>query len=540
MVRSSIAWHERVYKDPFVRWYVLVGVGIALALVLLSRFKVEIMYRLSVAGTRVTPVKLKKEWCTVTGLWTLVSSTDGTEDTIEHNACIVTTFRMGFGHLRLANAMASWVDDRPVYVYDMMQADGGILARLDGQYSKMSRLASRFGGVIEWFWGSLMTSGNDDMVEVQIRIARVMKPLLEMMPRSVVVVATHPLAGIVAQQCELTTINMVIDNHAQPFVLVPGVLNATQGPETHAKFLDWIATAPKRIISPKTKVALAGHWVPRQIVNKIEDDCARRMRRVRTKQKKRLLIAVGGAGGQAEFVGNFVREMQKLGLLDTWQVVLNAGDRKPTQTKCINAMDKIVGSMGYDRLKTMDQINGLATDMICGGEIPGHVVITPNSTRAAVFTTDTLSRAVDLLATKPSELAFYPVPKLLIRRIGNHEARSALRSSELGDGSHELRTPREAALHIRAMEDHPELLILMNSCIHQNAKAGTYEGCGAVARNFAKVTHPKLGLNKERSGSLGSFSRGSFTDCPSPREELLNSKLLGPFSEQANSATVNL
>ena len=36
-----------------------------------------------------------------------------------------------------------------------------------------------------------------------------MKPLLEMMPRSVVVVATHPLAGIVAQQCELTTINMV-------------------------------------------------------------------------------------------------------------------------------------------------------------------------------------------------------------------------------------------------------------------------------------------------------------------------------------------
>jgi hypothetical protein len=303
---------------------------------------------------------------------------------------------------------------------------------------------------------------------------------------------------------------MVIDNHAQPFVLVPGVLNATQGPMTHATFLEWIATAPSRIISRKTTVVLAGHWVPRQIVTKIEDDCARRMRRVRGRQKKRILVAVGGAGGQAEFVGAFVHEMKKLGLLEQWQVVLNAGDRRETQEKCLEAMRPL----GYERLTTIDQVNGLATTLISGGEIAGNMVITPSSTRAAVFTTDTLSRAVDLLCTKPSELAFYPVPKLLIRRIGNHEARSALRAAELGDGSHELRTPREAALHIRAMEDHPELLLLMNSCIVQNAKAGTYEGCGAVAKNF---NHPKLTTHKG-IGSLGSFTRGSFTDHPSPRE----------------------
>jgi hypothetical protein len=166
-------------------------------------------------------------------------------------------------------------------------------------------------------------------------------------------------------------------------------------------------------------------------------------------------------------------------------------------------------------MSSIEQVNALATQLISGGEIAGHIVITPTSTRAAVFTTDTLSRAVDLVCTKPSELAFYPVPKLLIRRIGNHEARSALRASELGDGSHELRTPRQAALHIRAMEDHTELLLLMNSCILQNAKAGTYEGCGAVAKNF---NHPKMAAIERRSGSLGSFTRGSFTDQPSPRE----------------------
>ena len=70
-----------------------------------------------------------------------------------------------------------------------------------------------------------------------------------------------------------------------------------------------------------------------------------------------------------------------------------------------------------------------------------------------------------LLAPQPSELAFYPIPKLMIRRVGDHEARytrdaremhrrravpeasmasrwqaySALRASELGDGTLELR-----------------------------------------------------------------------------------------------------
>lgn len=54
-------------------------------------------------------------------------------------------------------------------------------------------------------------------------------------------------------------------------------------------------------------------------------------------------------------------------------------------------------------------------------------------------TTDLLSRVTDILCCKPSELAFYPVPKLMIRRVGDHEAYSALRASELGDGTLELR-----------------------------------------------------------------------------------------------------
>jgi hypothetical protein len=34
---------------------------------------------------------------------------------------------------------------------------------------------------------------------------------------------------------------------------------------------------------------------------------------------------------------------------------------------------------------------------------------------------------------------FYPIPKLMIRRVGDHEQVSALRASEVGDGTLEAR-----------------------------------------------------------------------------------------------------
>ncbi len=45
----------------------------------------------------------------------------------------------------------------------------------------------------------------------------------------------------------------------------------------------------------------------------------------------------------------------------------------------------------------------------------------------------------NVLVTKPSELAFYPVPKLFIKRVGGHEQWGAIHSAEIGDGTLECR-----------------------------------------------------------------------------------------------------
>ena len=82
-----------------------------------------------------------------------------------------------------------------------------------------------------------------------------------------------------------------------------------------------------------------------------------------------------------------------------------------------------------------------------------------------------------MLCAKPSELAFYPIPKLNIRRVGDHEAYSALRASELGDGTLEARELDDAMAYVNLFVRGPELLTQFNQSIMVNGAAGLYNGC---------------------------------------------------------------
>lgn len=99
----------------------------------------------------------------------------------------------------------------------------------------------------------------------------------------------------------------------------------------------------------------------------------------------------------------------------------------------------------------------------------------------AVATTDILCNVADVLACKPSELAFYPIPKLMIRRVGDHEAYSALRASELGDGTLEVREVPLAVKYVNLFLS-TNLLEVMNKSIEDNNKIGLYDGCKNAMR----------------------------------------------------------
>ena len=105
----------------------------------------------------------------------------------------------------------------------------------------------------------------------------------------------------------------------------------------------------------------------------------------------------------------------------------------------------------------------------------------------AVATTDLLSARADMAAWKPGELAFYPVPKLLIRRVGAHEAASAVRAAELGDATSELRTVEEFEKTLTLIET-TDLLLQMNRAILANEDQ--YQGCKRISQTLVAGTKP--------------------------------------------------
>jgi hypothetical protein len=86
------------------------------------------------------------------------------------------------------------------------------------------------------------------------------------------------------------------------------------------------------------------------------------------------------------------------------------------------------------------------------------------------------------MVTKPSELAFYPVPKLLVQRIGGHEAWGAIRAAELGDGTIECDTQGRTLQMLDLLLSEPELLASMNRHIQKARKAGVYDGAYRAVR----------------------------------------------------------
>ena len=87
-----------------------------------------------------------------------------------------------------------------------------------------------------------------------------------------------------------------------------------------------------------------------------------------------------------------------------------------------------------------------------------------------------LMRASDVLLTKPGELSFYPVPKLMLHRVGGHEMWGAIRAAEVGDGSYECEKTEEVLAMLDEITNGDEILPALCRCILRAKAAGIYNG----------------------------------------------------------------
>jgi hypothetical protein len=115
-------------------------------------------------------------------------------------------------------------------------------------------------------------------------------------------------------------------------------------------------------------------------------------------------------------------------------------------------------------------------DEIRDGSVEGLHVFLYDNTFHGVYASNYLMRVVDVMITKPSELAFYPVPKIFNERVGAHEAWGAIRSAELGDGTIETRTVPRTLQAIDLLATETDLLELFCDSIVKNKSIGIYDG----------------------------------------------------------------
>ena len=92
-------------------------------------------------------------------------------------------------------------------------------------------------------------------------------------------------------------------------------------------------------------------------------------------------------------------------------------------------------------------------------------------------------RASDVLVTKPGELAFYPVPKLFLKRIGGHERWSAVHSAEVGDGTLECEDIPHTLQMVDLLLEDDVIMAEMCRSIAVNKVIGLYNG----AYNAVKI-----------------------------------------------------
>ena len=142
---------------------------------------------------------------------------------------------------------------------------------------------------------------------------------------------------------------------------------------------------------------------------------------------------------------------------------------------------RYAGTSGGRHFDDFDETKRFAEKAL-DGKVYGIHVFCHSDIFAAVYSTNLLMRCSDVLITKPSELSFYPVPKLMIKRVGGHERWGAIRAAEVGDGTYECDTLPQIYTMLDLLQNNDEALLNMIENIGRNNKAGLYDGAYKVVQ----------------------------------------------------------
>jgi hypothetical protein len=270
-------------------------------------------------------------------------------------------------------------------------------------------------------------------------------------------------------------VNAIPDNWPMGLHLAEGSIHAVQTPFAYLgyKKLNGMAkTALKPM--PDGDLFDVGHYIDHELVTNVEHDCQKRLERLNSGKPVRFLMTVGGAGAGGDLYLAMTRHLLpyiQAGQAELW---INFGDHLTMWDVFQKEMPELKSIVRT----YFDDWQGLRAwaDTLDGDSPAGITAFCHKDIFEAVYSTNLLMRKCDVLVTKPSELAFYPVPKLMMRHIGGHEVYGAVHAQELGDSTFECETAPALADMIDTLINDPAILKHMCARILALKQQGTYNG----------------------------------------------------------------
>lgn len=401
---------------------------------------------------------------------------------------IVGNIRMGFGHYRIAMAMASAAHSMGYIPYWMdlnsypSTTCTKVISAQNELYSLGSRL-SRFSLFNKLVWEPMNYEGFRALSynAADQKNAELMAPVFAGIPKEIPFIGTHVWPSQAAVHSGMKyVVNAIPDNWPMALHFAEGSIHAIQCQNAYQGYRICNGMNKNAVCRemPSEALVYTGHYIDHELVSNIEADCEARIRRKKRKEPIRFLLTIGGAGAQKEIFAAIIRHLLPAVAKKKAVLYVNVGDYKNVWEELLKEIPKL-SSCSTEHFDDWKETKAFASDALTGAVTGIHGFYHQNIFEA-VYCTNLLMRSCDVLVTKPSELAFYPVPKLFIRRVGKHEMWGAIHSAEMGDGTLECRDIAHTLQMIDLFCRDDSFLSGMCESIQRNKSAGLYDGAYKV------------------------------------------------------------
>ena len=403
------------------------------------------------------------------------------------NALLVGNIRMGFGHYRISIAMAScaralgytpyWLD------LASFDATGSKMIRAQNDlYSLASRISQKSKLFNALIWEPMNSEGFKKITynAVDQKNSELLVPIFRNIDKNIPYIATHVWPSQAAVHAGMkNVVNAIPDNWPMGLHLSEGAIHAVQTPFAYLgyKTLDGFAKKPLNGI-PEDEIKMVGRFIDHELLVDLENDNRRRKERIANGKPLRLLMTVGGAGAGFDMFAAMVKHLLPAVEAKKVTLFINFGDHK-------EVCDKLVKATGLQSYKAyFNDYDGLKnlTAEIKDGDAEGVYAVYNDDIFRAVYSTNLLMPVCDLLVTKPSELAYYPIPKIFMRHIGGHEVYGAINGRELGDSLNEYPTAEGINKMLDKLLRDKEILPHLCDRISELKAQGYYDGAYECVR----------------------------------------------------------